>query len=242
MALDRIYQIIRGGTTIPLWAEHRADSALATVGESIAVGAAGTLVAPLSTVTIRMRWRDDIYVNTALKDNDARIWFVNEVLEVGRQQWLDVGMSTYDLAAPDDEREPDTEPPDDIRMPTNAPQTGWAFTTGGQPWTNLVVATVRVESTYILSGTFTVPTNIMGDIAAEQLSSDWYARHQTSDTAISFSLVDTTSPVDPSGFRRMFFHDEAGADMRVAGLLSSGDTIVMMTQAEREAYVLQAGH
>ena len=119
MALDRIYDLFPTGmgTPISVWAGHSFTSGLATVGQQIDQG--GVLYAPLSTNVIRIRWRDDISIESRWRDARGRIWRTNEVEEVGRFQWLDVSVSTYDL--PGEAVAPDNLPGD----PDFVPPAGW---------------------------------------------------------------------------------------------------------------------
>ena len=77
----------RGGT-VKLWAQRRAQSPLASVGEVFG----GAL--PIETLTLRMRYRTDVARASGLRDPGGRFWLVNEVLSVGGR-FLDVGLSRY---------------------------------------------------------------------------------------------------------------------------------------------------
>ena len=63
-----------------------------------------TIVDERSTRVLRMRWRDDLTARSVMIDPDGRNWYVNAFEAVGRRQWADVSLTTYDtLTAPDDD-------------------------------------------------------------------------------------------------------------------------------------------
>ena len=101
MALDRIYQLFPDADTqdadaVSLWVEHHPRSQLATVGEAIDQG--DVLYVPRSTIVIRIRYREDVTAGVSrFRDRSARVWRVGETVEVGRRQWLDCAISTYDI-------------------------------------------------------------------------------------------------------------------------------------------------
>ena len=116
-SLDRIYRLwpTGVGAAQTVWASHTFGSGLATVGQQIDL--AGVLYAPLSTVVLRIRWRNDITTDTRWEDEDGRYWRTNEILEVGRRRFLDVSISTYDL--------PDTTPAALLAWPEGQQPVGW---------------------------------------------------------------------------------------------------------------------
>ena len=155
MSLDRVYTLPDGSQ---VWAEHRQDSPLATVGESLDID--GVAVPPRETVTVRMRWRAGVDVNTRFTGRDGGVWFVNETAEVGRRRWLDVGLSSY----PADERRSGlATPPDDGTVEGWTPPGGWPFAVGGEPLAVLTIATLRTDGPRRRRGTFVVPAGLTGE-------------------------------------------------------------------------------
>ncbi len=243
MALDRIYRI---GDT-PVWAGVRSDSPLATVGETLVLDDGSTVTA-LSTQTIRMRWRSDIEVNTVIRDSDNRRWFVNEILEIGRRQWLDVGISTYDSAT--------------VTATGQIPQqdsnfvapTGWGLTVRSQaaPYHNLQIATVQASGDRRRRGTFAIPADLAGSISATDAI--WYFRIRagSADNRYigGFELNDRTSPVDlAQGFNSLSFYiglgnspitglneghpeDELNLALNNLTSLATGDVLELLSRSE----------
>ena len=119
MALDRIWRLYPAGSgsSLTLWAGQSFTSGLAVIGQQVDQG--GVLYSPLSTVVLRIRWRADVSIESRLVDSRGRVWRVNEVEEVGRFQWIDVSVSTYDL--PGEATSPDNQPGDDAFIPPS----GW---------------------------------------------------------------------------------------------------------------------
>lgn len=110
--LDRIYRLFPGGASgvfADVWVTPTLSGALATVGEQVDDG--GIIYAPLSTVTIRTRYRTDVSQRSRWRDETGRVWRTNEIAEVGRRQWLDVSLSTYDIPAPVEDGDPSFVPP-----------------------------------------------------------------------------------------------------------------------------------
>ena len=147
-----------------VWAEHRLDSPLATVGEPLVID--GVVVPPRETVTVRIRWRPEVDVNTRFIDQDGGWWFVNETAEVGRRRWLDVGLSSY----PADERRSGlASPPDDGTVAGWTPPAGWPFMVGGSPLAVLTLATVQADGPRRRRGTFVIPDGLTGEYAGPGL-------------------------------------------------------------------------
>jgi len=116
VALDRIWSVhMADGTVAPLWGSVMMASPLQTVPAP--TDNAGLIAAPLSTQTVRFRAgvpaAGAVTVNTRIVDDRGEDWYVNETLRVGRERWLDVGMSTF--------------PPDQRLPPYTDPQPGWSF-------------------------------------------------------------------------------------------------------------------
>jgi len=106
MALDRVWTLLSTGqddsTPERLWVRHANTSPLAGIGTARLFEDAETgdtvSISPVSTVTIRMRYRRDVSLVSVFRDPDGRSWFVNEMLEIGRRRWLDVSITTYEDA------------------------------------------------------------------------------------------------------------------------------------------------
>ena len=96
--LDRIYRLIDPTTHLPaaaFWCGRAPASAIVTVGEAVDVVGGGSLLYPTTTETIRLRYRADLRYRSAVVDSEGRVWWVNEVGEVGRKRWLDAGVTFY---------------------------------------------------------------------------------------------------------------------------------------------------
>lgn len=169
--LSEIWSIVRQDGSVPVWLEPRLDSPLATVGERIP-DQDGILHPPKSTVTVRMRWRNDIAINDRLIDPNGDTWFVNETLQVGRRRWLDAGLSTYQVAAP---ATPQTLPP--ARAEFDPPST-WPFTLDGLPLERLTIATIEADGLVHRQGTF---APLAGTLAgtSRHVGSNWFQIDRT---------------------------------------------------------------
>lgn len=100
------------GVVVGVAAQQTLAGPLNTIGDQVE-GADGNVYLPLSTITIRVRFRQDVSQRSLWVGPDGRTWRTNEVLKVGRDRYLDVSLSTYDVPdatfeAPGD---PDYEPP-----------------------------------------------------------------------------------------------------------------------------------
>ena len=97
MALDRVYELYRGGlldrNPLQIWAQPIEGSPIiASIDDDVG--------RPVETAVVRMRWRDDVELESVLVDVDqGRIWIPSELREVGRRRWLDVAMTHYEDAA-----------------------------------------------------------------------------------------------------------------------------------------------
>ena len=122
MALSEVWTWQRTpNTTVPVWAERRLNSPLATVGALL------DGQDPISTVTVRMRYRRDITSGSTLVGPDGRLWRVSETLEIGRRRFLDLACSTYPLARIIPDVTPDPEPP----TPGYVAPAGWTIEANG---------------------------------------------------------------------------------------------------------------
>ena len=179
MALNEIWTVVHAVNSFtPLWADpRRLDSPLATVGQPRDFD--GILTEPESTITLRTRYRPDIRVGAALVGPDERIWYVNELLEVGRHKYLDLGLSTY-------LQETSTIQPPDPADPLNAvesrkwpasftPPENWPFLAGGEPLEELVIQTVTEHDLYRRQGLFVPIADLTGEAAGE-----WYTEQHVS--------------------------------------------------------------
>ena len=112
MALDRIVTIRPfaanedDDTQVSAWAEVRSGDGLAFAAKQVnlhdqfyqgAVPSDDGYVAPRSTQTLRIRWRSGLSLRSRFIDSDEVIWSVNGIEEVGRKQWLDVSLSSWDV-------------------------------------------------------------------------------------------------------------------------------------------------
>ena len=109
MPADRIWNLYPNGPgdgVEQVWVEARGESGLAVAPRLRTIGT-GQTVYPLSTRVIRLRWREGITVRTVFVDPDDNTWNVDGWREVGRRQWLDVQVSTFqDATTGDDVTDP----------------------------------------------------------------------------------------------------------------------------------------
>ena len=163
MALDRIYRLLPAADTpvaeaVAVWAQHAFQSGLATVGEPVDVG--GVLYAPMSTVVIRVRYRTDVATSVSrFLDRDGRVWRVGETVEVGRRQFLDCAISTYDIPSDaDDDGGGDSGfvPPDGWYLQTRAGVDLHA--TSGRYVDTLIVRATRESGDGFLEFDVTIPS------------------------------------------------------------------------------------
>ncbi len=203
--LDRIYRLADGTS---FWGSPLLGSPLATVGPAIPTPAGGRL-RPTQTVTIRARWRNDVGVDTQIMDAEDRVWFANEVLEIGRRRWLDVGMSHYtSTVPPSDEPDPDPPPPTD----PFTPPASWNFTLDGTPIRSLELATVAVQSAIRFEGTFALPAGeYAGDL--DPRNATVYGRIRRTQHVCSFDISGGSTALArlQGGFFDMSFGESGGA-------------------------------
>lgn len=205
MALSEIWSIVRQGSIEPIWVEPRLDSALSTVGESIHLQS-GAILRALSTVTLRVRWRADVGVNDIWRDPLRRPWYVNEVLDVGRRRYLDVGLSTYGEVSATISTVP--------QSPDFTPPAAWNMTlTNGTPWHNLEIDSARETNVRTREGTFRLPRDLIGQVGAVGVR--WFFRLRDTDPTRrylgQFDTADQRLPVDiQAGFHSLNFFEALG--------------------------------
>ena len=165
MALDRVYRLLPAADTtaseaVSLWAEHSLQSGLATVGEAIDQG--GVLYQPRSTIVLRIRYRTDVVSSVSrFLDRDNRVWRVGETVEVGRRQFLDCALSTYD--APESvvdggESGSDFVPPDGWFLQTRRVGGADVYATSGSYVETLTVRATRESADNFLEFDVTIPS------------------------------------------------------------------------------------
>ena len=134
MAADRIWKLYPVASGRPdsefdrVWVEDTAQVAIAPLPrDQVAVIESGVHILrnagePVSTRTLRIRYRVDISTDSLFEDESGRFWMVSGFEEVGRRRWLDVSVTHYELAQT-------VTPPDpvDPQMPSAAPQPGWTL-------------------------------------------------------------------------------------------------------------------
>ena len=202
---DRIFTLPNG---TDMWGARMLTSPLATVGASI-VTAQGR-IRPSQTVTIRVRFREDIETNTVITDEQGRNWFVAEVLEIGRRRFLDVGMSFYaPIAVPTDT--PDPNPP----APTDpwTPPAYWGMTFDGDPIRSLEIDTIVISTVTRRSGTFVLPSGTYAGMLTPN-NSDVLGRIRRTQNVCKFALLDTSGEgIDllNNGFYALTFGEIDGA-------------------------------
>ena len=133
VSLDRRYTLYRTGLSDPsplqVWA---APTTRSQVVATFDVNA-GT---PISSVVLRMRWRDDVALNSVWTDSEGQIWIPSEIAEVGRRKFLDVAVTHYEDA-------PITITPTLPVVTGYIPQTGYTAVKDGTPVQNWVIASIR---------------------------------------------------------------------------------------------------
>lgn len=175
MALNEVWTLVLGSDSYsPIWADpQRLDSPLATVGQPRTFD--GVIVEPESTITLRTRYRPDIRVGQALVGPDSRIWYVGELLEVGRHRYLDLALSTYvqetSTVQPPDPLQPSVA----ARPGTFTPPASWPFLAGGEPLEELVIQTITENDLYTRQGLFVSVADLAGEAAGE-----WYTDYRVS--------------------------------------------------------------
>lgn len=114
---------------IPTWAERTEDSALvsspATDGINIAT----------HSTTWRLRWRNDLTLQSLIEDSEGRNWFPTEFKEVEDHRFIDVACSSYETV--NEQRPPDVSP--------YTAQTGYTLAKDGAPVQFLQVAYVQED-------------------------------------------------------------------------------------------------
>ena len=274
--LDEIWQIVRSPDSLtPVWAARRNDSPLVTV-PGPEQGRDGELHDPVSSVTLRMRWRDDVTTgDTLTRASDwrtagtftfaDRVWTVGETLEIGRREWLDIGLATYPRAGtvvPD--TTPDTQPPP-APPPGYMPPAGWGVTVGGEALRTLEIGQIAGSSgtDYEWQGLFDIPTGADGTVtigstalhARAGVPGAFYLCGHVVRTGnfISFSSYDDfltgtpSIPSSPGEFYTMIVYNSLGvlvqteiasADILTRGThpVLQGDVINLVTAAQYETF------
>lgn len=191
-----------------LWVEDvsvRGGPAIAPIlrTRAVAIGKDGRLETvttrePLETRAVRIRWRDDVGIDSFLTDPDGAVWLVNGILAVGRRQWLEVSLTHWESG------EIDVDPPVAFTPPA-----GWTLQAAdGAPVQRLAVGLAFGEH-----GTrfvyFKVPTAgfQLGDgfdPTGRYVADDSQGR----DTVISFSRRTGSDPLTAADFRATGFVSE----------------------------------
>ena len=166
MSLSDVWNLVFTPDSLtPVWAERRLDSPLATVPGPVDVN--GTLTDPISSATLRMRYRDDVVPGlTMQRAGETRLWNVGETLEIGRRKFLDVGLASYPtpLTIVPDPTGPDM--PDPVVPDTYTPPTGWGFEVDGAPLRTLTLTNVQTGPGGRRSGTFQAVAGVTGTMSS----------------------------------------------------------------------------
>ena len=172
MPLDEIWNLVHHPDSLtPVWAERRFDSPLATVPGPVDIN--GTLTDAQSSATLRIRHTDVSLAGKSMtRAGDARVWTIGETLEVGRRQWIDMGIATYPTPTtivPDPTPGPDPEP-----TPVGyVPPVGWNVVFDGAPLRTLTIASVQTQAGGRRSGTFEAVSGATGGMtSALDIASD----------------------------------------------------------------------
>ena len=161
--LDEIWNLVHHTDSVtPIWGERRFDSPLASVPGPVDVD--GELTDPLSAVTLRIRHTDVPLAGKSMtRSGDDRVWVIGETLEVGRRQWIDLGLATYP-AGEGSAVVPDPTPVDPMPDPDYTPPVGWNWVKDGAPFRRLTIAGVSVGQGGRRGGTFTSESGVTGSM------------------------------------------------------------------------------
>ena len=81
------------GESVKIWIGR--SSRFIAVASKVEVLADGTIQTPESQTTLRIRWRPDVSQNSRWVDPNGRLWVTSGWEEIGRQQFLDVGIARF---------------------------------------------------------------------------------------------------------------------------------------------------
>ena len=81
------------GESVKVWIGR--SSRFIAVASKVEVLADGTIQTPESQATLRVRWRPDVSQNSRWIDPNGRLWVTSGWEEIGRQQYLDVGIARF---------------------------------------------------------------------------------------------------------------------------------------------------
>ena len=84
-------------TTVSIWVGR--SNRFIAVSSRVEALADGTILTPESQATLRIRWRPDISANSRWIDPYGRLWETSGWEDVGRQQFLDVGIARFGYIA-----------------------------------------------------------------------------------------------------------------------------------------------
>ena len=255
MALSEIWKLVATPNDVrPLWAERRTNSPLVSVGPPDADGNS-----PLSTVTLRTRYREDITTTVTIESPDGRRWVVSELLEVGRRKYLDLALSTYAPGTVVTPTIPDPTPTDPEQPADFVPPDGWGIVADGAPVSVLTIASAEpavIQPIYRWDGTFDDITGASGMITTADLEPDPAVHATMAGYVLRTGSVCRWLPFNSSGnpdwrgFLSLTVTDQTTALMdgynmafavsRTAHPMFVGDEIRIFTRDEWRAWFLNA--
>ena len=223
MALDRMYRVLPDGPMI--WAQHRPDSPIAVLARPLAIEGDTGQPAESRAVTLRVRFRGDIGINTLLLDTEGATWIVTQTHEAQRNRWLDVNLSTY--------RQPATAELVRARPGMVAPA-GWLYTVAGAPWINLEIDTIAPYTYQDRRGTFAIPEGLQGWVEFPHRADVWYFRLAGRGETGCYELVANDNI--RQGFVRFRFMKPDGELLPNSDIpVGSGDVLELLPGAEAAA-------
>ena len=221
MALDRVYTVLPDGPMV--WAQHRPDSPIAALARPLAIEGDDASAAESRAVTLRIRYRGDVGINTLLRDSDGATWIVVQTHEFKRNRWLDINIATY--------RQPATAdvipPPVDAVAPA-----GWQYAVDGRPWLCLEVDTVHAVNAQDRRGTFAIPEGLRGWIEYAHRADVWYYRLRGTAELGCFELIQYDNIRQGFLRRRFFSHEDRTLVPNSTVPIGAGDVLELLTGAE----------